>query len=140
MYTPFTQPWADALCAAVNVDAAYREASRSWKWPLALVQNSAPEFGYPHDTAVLLDLAHGSCRGARLVPISEAVAPFVLRASYGVWKRIAIGELDPIMAIVKGEVKLTGSLGTLMLHTRSAKALAECVRTLPTQYPDETPA
>ena len=41
------------------------------------------------------------------------------------------------MAVAKGEVKLTGSLATLMFHTRSAKALVDCVRRLPTLYPDE---
>ena len=32
---------------------------------------------------------------------------------------------------------LYGSLATLMFHTRSAKALVDCVRRLPTLYPDE---
>ena len=137
MFTPFTQPWATALCVAINDDAAYREAARNWTWPLALVLESAPEYGFAKDTAALLQLERGSCNGAQVLPAADASAPFMLRAPYAVWKRVATGELDPIMAVAKGEVKLTGSLATLMFHTRSAKALVDCVRRLPTLYPDE---
>jgi hypothetical protein len=30
-----------------------------------------------------------------------------------------------------------GALGTLMLHAKSASALCECARAIPTHFPDE---
>lgn len=135
---PFTQAWADALRAAINVDEAYRAAAANWTWPVAFVLDAAPELGYPGDAVVEFDLHRGSCTAARILQPSEITAPFVLRASYAVWKRVVRGITDPVMAIALRQVVLQGSLSTLMLHARAAKALVSCARTVPTHFPDES--
>lgn len=137
-HTPFTQPWADAFRAVINDDADYRAAAKGWQWPLALVLERTETFGYPEDVAVRLDLAGGDCRDARIVSASDAEAPFVLRGPYGVWKRIVRGELDPVAAVVMQELALEGSLHTMLMHAKSAKALVACAQRVPTTYPDES--
>ena len=133
----FTPEWAAALCAEIEGDAAYQEASRGWKWPLAFVLDRAPDLGFPDDVAVQLRLDRGRCLGTDVRPAAKVDATFALRASYATWKRIVRGELDPVVGVMKGEVKLTGSIGTLMMHTRSTKALVECARRIPIRFPDE---
>ena len=134
---PFTQPWADAFCAAVNADASYREASRAWTWPLALVLVDGAPIGVVGPVAIELALERGTCHTARIISPDAVTAPFVLRAPYPVWKEIMKGGLDPVAAVARGAVSLTGPLATLLMHARSATALLRSAQTVPTRYPDE---
>lgn len=134
---PFTQPWADSLKDAINANDAYRAVATTWIWPVVLVLDATPPFGYPEPAAVLFELDRGNCTAARVVPVDDAVAPFVLRAPYAVWKRVVRGLTDPVMAIALRQISLQGSLSTLMLHAAAAKALVACARTVPTHFPDE---
>ncbi|MBW7932264.1 MAG: SCP2 sterol-binding domain-containing protein [Gemmatimonadaceae bacterium] len=136
---PFTQAWADALRAAVNGDAGYRAAASGWAWPVALVLEPAPHLDYADETAVELVLEHGQCTAARQLDPTAVTAPFVLRAPYGVWKRLVRGTLDPLMAVGLRHVKVQGSLTTLLAHAGVAKALIACARTVPVHFPDEQP-
>jgi putative sterol carrier protein len=141
-HRPFTQPWADAFCAAVNADARYRTIAARWTWPVALVVEAEPTLGYDAAVAVRLELSGGHCAGARALAPEEADAPFVFRAPYAVWKRVVRGEVDPLAAVARGEIRLAdGSLTTLLINAQSAKALVECARAVDTAFPDEpTPA
>ena len=135
---PFTQPWADALRAAINTDLAYRAASTKWTWPVALVLDATPELGYADDTAVEFDLHRGTCASVRVLTLPNITAPFVLRAPYAVWKNVVRGLTDPVMAIALRKISLEGSLSTLMMHAGAARALVACARSVPTHFPDET--
>ena len=66
-FRPFTQPWADALCEALNGDAAYRDAAARWAWPLAMVLEPTPALGYAEPVATELVLDHGTCRAATVL-------------------------------------------------------------------------
>jgi putative sterol carrier protein len=135
---PFTQPWADAFRDAINGDAGYRAAGAGWAWPLALVLEPVAEYGYPAGGAVQLELSRGQCDGARAVEPAAVTAPYALRGDYAAWKSIVRGELDPVTAVMTRRLTLaSGSLTTLMMHTRSAKALVECARHVDTAFPDE---
>lgn len=134
---PFTQAWADALHDAINADPAYRAAAARWTWPVALVLEATPDLGYPAECIVEFDLDRGTCTAVRMIERAALGAPFVLSASYAVWKRIVRGALDPVMAVALKQVALQGSLSTLMLHAGAAKALVACARTVPTHFPDE---
>lgn len=135
---PFTQPWAEALRDAINVNVAYHAVAGDWTWPVALILNAARDLGYADDVAVEFDLNCGTCTAVRVLSPTEVTAPFVLRASYPVWKRIVRGKTDPMMAVALRQVTLQGSLTTLMLHAGAAKALVACARNVPTHFPDET--
>jgi putative sterol carrier protein len=136
---PFTQRWADLLKDAINASDTYRAVAGTWTWPVVLVLDATPAFGYADPAAVRFELDRGTCTSARMIPVDDAAAPFVLRASYAVWKRVVHGVTDPVMAIALRQIKLQGSLSTLMLHMSAAKALIACARTVPTHFPDEEP-
>ena len=123
---------------AINGDAAYRAAATSWTWPVALVLEAEPGLGYATDTAVELALDRGVCSSALTLEPAAIRAPFVLRGSYAAWKRIVRGITDPVMAVVLRQVTLQGSLSTLLLHARAAKALVACAQNVPTHFPDES--
>ena len=135
---PFTQPWADAFRDAINADVAYRSAGAGWTWPLALVLEPVAEYGYAAGGAVQLELARGHCDEARALAPDDVTAPYALRGEYAAWKAIVRGELDPVTAVMTRRLTLaSGSLTTLMLHARSAKALVACARQVDTAFPDE---
>ena len=134
---PFTQSWADSLKDAINASETYRTIAATWTWPVVLVLDATPAFGYADPAAVRLDLDRGTCIAARVVPVDDVAAPYVLRASYAVWKKVVRGRTDPVMAIALKQISLQGSLSTLMLHASSAKALVACARTVSTHFPDE---
>ena len=134
---PFTPAWADAFRAAIEANAAYREAGAKWTWPMAFVLDATPEFGYAEAVAVELALDRGNCHGAVIMSPTAVTAPFVLSAPYATWKRIATGELDPIVAVTRGLLKVRGAITTLMLHARAATALCACARDVATAFPDE---
>lgn len=134
---PFTPEWADALCAAIDSDPGYREAGQSWKWPVALVLEATPDYGYPEDIGVQLALADGGCQSAAVVAPDALTAEFVLRGDYATWKLIATGELDAVSAVMGGKLSLTGSLMTLVQNAAAAQALVACARKVETRFPDE---
>ncbi|MES3035135.1 MAG: hypothetical protein V4813_14150 [Gemmatimonadota bacterium] len=131
----FSTAWADALLAVVNRDATYRDAARGWTNPVALVVE--PGAGVDDGAAVQVNLQAGTCLSADALPPTAVSAPFVLSADLATWKEIVGGNTDPLAAVVRGTVRLTrGSLATLMLHARGAKALLECARQIETHWPE----
>ena len=104
-----------------------------------MVLEPAPAFGYADPVAAELVLDRGTCRAATVLAPGAVTAPFVLRATYDVWKKVVRGELDPVAAVISGRIKLTGAVMTLMMHTRAARALLACAALVPTEFPDEEP-
>ena len=135
---PFSLEWAESFRAAIDNDADYRIAAKGWTWPVALVLTATPELGYAEDIAVEFALDRGNCRSATILPASAVTAPFIFRADFPVWKQMAQGALDPILAVTRRQVTLTGSLATLLLHAKAAKALVACAQRVPTTFPDES--
>ncbi len=138
MFRPFSIEWADAFRDAINADAGYAAVAKSWTWPVALVLDATPAWGYPAATAVQLTLDRGTCAAAVIMPPHTVDATFVLRADYDTWKAVVLDALDPIAAVTHGRIKFTGPLGTLLMHAKAATALVAVARTIPTQFPDET--
>jgi len=130
----FSADWASAFLTAVNSDDLYRDAGKGWTNPVALVVE--PGLRIDAGAAVQVDLQAGLCLSAASLAPADVSAPFVLSADLDTWKEIVGGNTDPIMAVARGKVRLThGSLGTLMLHAKGAKALVACARKIDTLWP-----
>ena len=130
----FSSAWADAFLIAVNRDAGYRDAAKGWTNPVALLVEPGP--GMADGAAVQVDLEAGTCLSAAAITPDAVTAPFVLAADLATWKDIVAGASDPIMAVVRGKVKLArGSLATLMVHAKGAKALVACAQQIDTLWP-----
>jgi len=136
-YRPFSAEWAEAFKDAIEADATYRETATKWTWPVALVLQATPEYGYPDAVAVELTLDRGRCHAVAIRGRDAVTAPFVLTAPYAVWKAVVKGELDPLTGVTRGKISVQGSLATLMMHAKSAAALCGCARNVATAFPDE---
>lgn len=137
----FTQDWADAWCRALNQDPIYARVARTWEGSLLLVMEPDPAYGLLEPRAVFVDLWHGRCRGARAAgPEDEARAAFILKAPAAVWYRLLSGEIGPIPALVRGQLKLTkGNLMALLPYVRAAQRLVAVATQIGTTFP-KTPS
>ena len=137
-HAPFSQPWADALREILNADATYRDASKNWRWSLALAMDAEPTLGFPEPVAVELDLVNGNCERAEAKPASAVTSDYVLRGNHAAWKSIVREDVDAVSAVMTGKLTLAkGSLFSLMTHVASAHALVACARRVETHFPDE---
>lgn len=118
----------------MNRDTDYRDVAKGWSNLVALVVE--PEAGVTDAVAVQVDLKAGTCLSAAALAPDDVSAPFVLTGDLAAWKDLLAGISDPIMSVARGKVKLTrGSLTTLMLHAKAARALLACAQAVETRWP-----
>ncbi len=133
----FTHSWAMAWGEEIRANEAYREAARTWEWPIVLTMKEDRELGVP-ERSVYADLFRGDCREARAAtPADLESAPFVLAGEARNWKRVLDGELEPISGIMRGKLKLArGSLATLLPYVPAAKQLVVSATRVETLFPE----
>ena len=134
---PFTPEWAAEFRSVINSDADYRDAAKGWVWTVAFVLNATPVMRAPQDIAAEFSLEGGNCIDARVISATEVAAAFVLRADYGIWRSMARGLLDPVLALASRQIHLTGSVADLIFHAKAVRALVGCAQRVPTWFPDE---
>lgn len=131
----FTTAWAAAWAHHLNASAAYRLAAATWEGGVILeVADGANE----PETAVYLDLWHGTCRAGRVATAADrASARYILRGSRGVWQHVLSGRSQPIMAVMTGKLRLMrGDLAGLLPYAGAAKELLGTASTIATTFPD----
>ena len=130
--------WTAAFKDAINANEGYAKAGKGWTHgSVAYVVKARPELGIERDTAMLLDLHEGKCRGAELVdrPTAEK-ADFVIVAEYERWREVLSGEVDPTKAMMQNKLKLErGHLPTIVKYVVASKELVKSATALDTDYP-----
>ena len=133
-----SEEWTQALRIALNNSRAYREAGKPWTFgSVAMIVRGDPANGVRQDAGMVLDVHQGECRGARYV---EGVqdpedAAFVIVASYGCWKDVIEGKLDPIKGMMEGKLKLArGHLPTIIRFVESSRQLVVSACRVPTDF------
>ncbi len=82
-----------------------------------------------------MDLYHGKCRDAFAVDGQEVSPAFRLSGPVATWKKVMTKKLDPMQAMMTGQLKLTGNMGIIMRNVRAAKELVESCTRIPTEFP-----
>ncbi len=133
----FTSEWAERWCQALNADATYARVARTWEGSLLLVMEADPDYGLETPRYVLADLWHGRCRQARVAgPEDVEAADYVLQAPATVWYRLLTGDVGPIPALVRGQLRLVkGNLMALLPYVRAAQRLVEVATQIGTTFP-----
>jgi len=121
--------WTAAYKDAVNGNAAYREAGKSWTHgAVAFVVEKDAALGLEKDAALILDVHGGECRAARWVEraVAEAEAPFVIVGKYDRWKDVITGKEDPIKSMMQNKLRLVkGHLPTVIRYVESSRQLVK---------------
>jgi putative sterol carrier protein len=136
-FDAYSPEWATALRDEINRSPKYKQAAEKWEGTVGLVVLAEPDKNAPQDAGILLDLWHGEAREVKATTREEAAsAEFVITGSYSRWKRVAKAELDPIKAIMTGQLKLKGNFPTLVRYTKASQELVNCTTKVPVNWPD----
>lgn len=132
---PFaTPPWATALQDAINASAAYREAARAWEGDFwFIVEPAHGEAG--ERVHIYVDLWHGECRLCEIAADEGLRTPeFRISAERKNWRRVVEREIDPIRALMTGNLKLKGNMAKVMRNVKAAQELVLCAAAVPTHF------
>jgi putative sterol carrier protein len=136
----FSQAWADAFRDAVNADLEYRQVGLQWQATIGFVLDDGAPVGLIGPVALELVVDRGLCHTARIISPDACTAPVIIRTGYETWREILIGALDPVTAVMRGQVRLTGNAAALMMHARALSALVRCAQSVSAEYPDQPAA
>lgn len=137
----FSDEWSLACCERVNARGRFRVVGSTWNDAVILVLRAHPDGGVPEARAVFLDLYRGECRQARgATPPDFERAEFVLAAQPATWRRVLLGELDPITAVMFGKLRLEkGSLPALMPYAAAAREMVAAAAEVEAVLPGDAP-
>ena len=134
MTIPFpSDAWIKAMQEDLNASQSYLDSAKNWEGDFVFVI----EPGGTLETTVQLymDLYHGKCRDAFQVD-GQAVTPaYRLSGPAAAWKKVMTKKLDPMQAMMTGQLKLSGNMGVIMRNVRAAKELVESCTRIPTEFP-----
>jgi putative sterol carrier protein len=139
MALPFpSEAWAQAYGTAINQNAAYKKTAANWtEGAIALVCKAEPALGFDAPQAMVLDLLRGECRGVVYTTERDTfmATPFVIEASYAQWKAVIRGEIDPIKAMLQGQLKLAkGHLPTIIRDVEGSRQLVMSAGKVDTEF------
>lgn len=121
-----SQEWIDALEAALNDDAAFRETAAGTT--VALQQVITASDGEVRYWTTLTD-------GVVAFGIGDLDAPdATIRQSYETAAGLARRETNPVMAFMTGKIKVDGDMGRLMAMQGILSKLADVMGTLDVAY------
>ena len=121
-----SQGWIDVLEAALNDDAAFREAAAGTT--VALQQVITTSDGEVRYWTTLTD-------GVVAFGIGDLDAPdATIRQSYETAAGLARRETNPVMAFMTGKIKVDGDMGRLMAMQGILSKLADVMGTLDVDY------
>ena len=139
MALPFpSAEWAAAYHEAINQNALYQKAAAGWdQGAIAFVCKPEPSLGLDTAHGVVLDLRHGQCHGALYTTDIARIqqTPFVIEASYAQWKAVLRGDIEPIKAMLQGQLKLAkGHLPTIIRDVEGSKQLVLSASKIDTEF------
>jgi putative sterol carrier protein len=135
MPIPFpSDAWIKAMMQDLNESPTYLEAAKNWEGDILFVIE--PGGALDHPVRLYMDLYHGKCRDAYEVADGKPLkAAFYLSGPVTIWKKVMTRRLDPMQAMITGQLKLVGNMGTVMRNVRAAKELVESCTRIETQFP-----
>ena len=134
MDLPFpSDEWVKALMVDLNASQAYLEAAKNWEGDFNFIIGPGGELQQP--VTLYMDLWHGKCREAFAVNGRVKEPVFRLSGPVATWKRVMTKQLDPMAAMMTGQLRLTGNMAMVMRNVRAAKELVESCTRVPTKFP-----
>ncbi|MEM3874141.1 MAG: SCP2 sterol-binding domain-containing protein [Candidatus Bathyarchaeia archaeon] len=128
-----SEEWIKAYKEELNKNEAYAEAAKDWEGDFLFIVT--PDEGLDKEMVFYVDLWHGKCRDAYMVPSREAkTAEFIYEGPYSNWKKLIMGQLDPIQSLLMRKFKLKGNMAKIMRYTKAASELVKTASRVPTEF------
>lgn len=122
--------WAQELQRQLNTSPAYADAAKNWEGDFYFVLEPDKEGGLPGTVYLYVDLWHGECRAAYVPQDKGEKNPaFVMSGPYSKWKKVVTAQLDPVQALMTGQLKLKGNMAMVMKNIKAAQEMVKaCTR------------
>jgi len=128
-----SEEWIKLFKEEINKNEAYAQSAKDWEGDFLFI--ATPDEKLAKEVVFYVDLWHGKCREAYMVPSRDAKkTEFVYEGPYGNWVKLIKGEIGPIRGLLTGKFKLTGSMAKIMRYTRAASELVGTASKVPTEF------
>jgi len=119
--------WLKALDQKLNSDSKYAQIARKWEGDILIVIE--PSGPVKEQLNYYLDLWHGTCRKAEILPGIEGMKPaFILTATYENLVKILTGQLDPMQAMMTRKLNVHGNMAMMMRNVPTVLDFVRCAR------------
>jgi len=119
--------WLKALEQKLNSDERYARIAQKWEGDMLIVIE--PSGPIREQLFYYLDLWHGTCRKAEILPgIGDRKPAFILKAPYDNLVRILKGELDPMQAMMTRKLGVQGNMAIMMRSVPTVLDFVRCAR------------
>lgn len=127
-----SEAWVKLLEEKLNTDARYAQVAAKWEGDMAIVVEPDDTLNEP--MFFYFDLWHGKCRASRqIADLSEVAPAFVLKAAYGNLKKVVLGELDPMQAMLTRKLDVKGNMAVMMRNVPTVLDFVRCAREITTE-------
>jgi putative sterol carrier protein len=122
-----SQDWMDRLSDKLNNDARYAQIASKWEGDLKFEILPGGDLAQP--VYLYLDLWHGACRQAKMLPGLQGVSSaFTLTATYDDITKLLTGKLDPMQALMTRKLRVQGSMAYMMRNVPILLDFVRCAR------------
>lgn len=119
--------WIEALKEKLNADEPYAQVARNWEGDM--IFEIEPDGALAEKVVYYLDLWHGKCRDAYLLGDGQTPRPtLTLRAPFGNYVRLLIGDIDPMQALLTRKISVQGNMAILMRNVPTVLDFVRCCR------------
>ena len=134
-----SEEWVQELKNQLNTSQSYADAAKAWEGDFYFVVD--PEKGTPITEPIYMymDLWHGECRSAGVVKKEDKNPAYIMSGPYTKWKKVVTAKLDPMQALVTGQLKLKGNMVMVMKNVRAAQEIVKACTRIDAEFADEKP-
>jgi len=126
--------WIKLMMEDLNNSQAYLDAAKNWEGDFIFVIE--PDGTLEQPVRLYMDLYHGKCKDAYEINNGGGNnAAFQLSGPIAIWKKVMTRKLDPMQAMMTGQLKLKGNMSMVMKNVRAAKELVESCTRIDTEFP-----
>lgn len=126
--------WIKAMMQDLNASESYAAAAAQWEGDFFFIIE--PGGTLDKTVTLYMDLYRGKCREAYELPEGvEKKTAFRLVGPVAAWKKVMTKKLDPMQAMMTGQLKLQGNMAVVMRNVRAAKELVESCTRIDTEFP-----
>jgi putative sterol carrier protein len=122
-----TDEWLQSLSDKLNADKRYGRIARNWEADLRVIIE--PTGSLEKELWVYLDLWHGKCRNAYFeVNDSHNDPQLILTGKFDVIKKVLLGDLDVMQALLTRRLSVKANMGLLMRNVPVVLDFVRCAK------------
>lgn len=129
-----SEEWISLWVDELNRSESFHSATRGWEGSFGSVIRARP----PHlsnDIHLCFDVSNGAfTRFAYGCDHGEWDLRFIIEADYETWKRFIHQELDPIKAVLLGDVRIRGNAVEALRFVRATYEMLRVTARIPTSF------